>query len=162
MHDPQLLADIKQMILERRYQDAVRTCRRELLSHPDKYDVRLLLGHALMALTRYDDVRTEMNTLLRSAPELGAAHRVLGESFLRLKQRDEAAQSLRSAIHLDENDTEARALLAELEGRPLDSMSIDQRFADETTTAESLTDPSLPQMSSPEFDDWRSSRAKRP
>ena len=142
------------MILERRYQDAVRTCRRELLSRPDKYDVRLILGHALMALTRYDDVRTEMKTLLRSAPEFGAAHRVLGESYLRLKQPDEAAESLRSAIYLDENDSEARALLAELEGLPPDSMSIDQRFTDETTTAESSrTDPSLPQMSSPEFDD---------
>ncbi|MFT5353654.1 MAG: tetratricopeptide (TPR) repeat protein [Polyangiales bacterium] len=155
-NDPQLLANIKQMILERRFQDAVRACRRELLSHPAKYDVRLMLGHALMALSRYDDVRTEMQVLLRSAPEYGAAHRVLGEAYLRLKREDEAATSLRSAMHLDENDTEARALLAELEGRPPASMSIDQRFTDETTKAETSdlqADPSLPTMSSPEFDD---------
>ncbi|MFK7998762.1 MAG: tetratricopeptide repeat protein [Polyangiales bacterium] len=154
-NDSQLLADIKQMILERRFQDAVRACRRELLSHPSKYDIRLMLGHALMALSRYDDVRTEMQVLLRSAPEYGAAHRVLGEAFLRLKRTDEAAQSLRSAMHLDENDDEARGLLAELEGTPPPSMSIDRRFTDETTKAEGeiARDPSLPTMSSPEFDD---------
>lgn len=154
-NDPQLLANIKQMILERRFQDAVRACRRELLSHPAKYDIRLMLGHALMALSRYDDVRTEMQVLLRSAPEYGAAHRVLGEAFLRLNRTDEAAQSLRSAMHLDENDDEARGLLAELEGAPPPSMSIDRRFTDETTKAEreSARDPSLPTMSSPEFDD---------
>lgn len=154
-NDSQLLANIKQMILERRFQDAVRACRRELLSHPSKYDIRLMLGHALMALSRYDDVRTEMQVLLRSAPEYGAAHRVLGEAFLRLKRTDEAAQSLRSAMHLDENDDEARGLLAELEGAPPPSMSIDRRFTDETTKAEReiARDPSLPTMSSPEFDD---------
>lgn len=154
-NDSQLLANIKQMILERRFQDAVRACRRELLSHPSKYDIRLMLGHALMALSRYDDVRTEMQVLLRSAPEYGAAHRVLGEAFLRLKRTDEAAQSLRSAMHLDENDDEARGLLAELEGTPPPSMSIDRRFSDETTKAEReiARDPSLPTMSSPEFDD---------
>ena len=42
----------KLLISERRYQEAVRACRRALLVRPDQVEVRLLLGEALLALER--------------------------------------------------------------------------------------------------------------
>src|SRR5690606_30598838 len=70
----------KLLISERKYQEAVRACRRALLSQPDQVEVRLLLGEALLALERYDEVRVEMMALARKLPNRVEVHRLLGEA----------------------------------------------------------------------------------
>lgn len=122
----------KLLISERRYKEAVRACRRALLSQPGQIDIRLLLGEALLALERYDEVRVEMLALARKAPENGAVQRVLGEAYLRDGRPKQATESLRKALALDPNDEVAQELLAEAddEEAPVSS-TIERWFANE-------------------------------
>ncbi|MBO6940143.1 MAG: tetratricopeptide repeat protein [Deltaproteobacteria bacterium] len=134
---PEVIARAKQLIAERKHQEAVRACRRVLLARPDEAQVRLLLGQALLALNRSDEVRLEMLSLVRKNPENASAHRLLGEARMRLGRSDEARKSLKQALKLDPADDEARELLEEL-GESPDELpppmeTIDRWFADEKT-----------------------------
>lgn len=122
----------KLLISERRYQEAVRACRRALLSKPDQVDLRLLLGEALLALERYDEVRVEMMALARKNPDVAAVHRLLGEAYLRDHRPTQAVESLRRALELDPTDEVAEELLNEAadENAPV-STTIERWFADE-------------------------------
>ncbi len=144
-------ARAKQLVSERKYQDAVRACRRLLLSRPDHVDVRVLLGQALLALGRHDEVRIEMQALLKRSPLVAPAHRLLGEAFLRARQTDNAAASLKEALRLDPEDDEARELLDEL--GEVDEMppaeTIERWFPDEPTRVEPEAAPAIPAPSAP-------------
>ena len=144
-------ARAKQLVSERKYQDAVRACRRLLLSRPDHVDVRVLLGQALLALGRHDEVRIEMQALLKRAPLVAPAHRLLGEAFLRARQTDNAASALKEALRLDPEDDEARELLDEL--GEVDDMppaeTIERWFPDEPTRIEADAAPAIPASSAP-------------
>jgi tetratricopeptide (TPR) repeat protein len=120
------------LIAEQRYADAVRACRRALLSHPDQVELRLLLGEALLALERFDEVRVEMIALTRKRPELAAAHRLLGEAYLRDGRSTQAIEALRKARELDPSDALTQQLLihAADAGAP-ESTTIERWFADE-------------------------------
>lgn len=107
-------AEPKRLIAERRYADAIVACRQLLLTAADDADLRILLGQALLAEERFDDVRVEMLAVLRGHPELGPAHRVLGEAFLRSGQKERAEDSLRRALDLSPDDEQTRELLDEL------------------------------------------------
>lgn len=134
-------ARAKQLIAERKYQDAVRACRRVLLSRPDEVEVRLLLAQALLALGRHDEVRIEMLALSRKAPEIGAIHRLLGEAYIRGGQPESAAAALREALRLDPDDDEARDLLEEV-GEVEESVpgeTIERWFEEDPTSVESLS-----------------------
>ena len=136
----------KLLIAERRYQEAVRACRRALLSQPDQVDVRLLLGEALLALSRYDEVRVEMMALLRKAPDRAEAHRLLGEAYLRDGRQSQAVESLRRAAQLDPSDEATRDLLAEAkddEAGPPPSTTIERWFAEE---AQPTVETALPEF----------------
>lgn len=124
----ELTAKAKLLVSERNYQEAVRICRRVLLSHPDEIPVRLLLGSALLALKRYEEARVEMLALLRTAPREAAVHRLLGETYLRDNKPDRARESLRTALELDPGDDEARALLSEVDSEPSGSQTLDRWF----------------------------------
>jgi predicted Zn-dependent protease len=144
-------ARAKQLVSERKYQDAVRACRRLLLSRPDHVDVRVLLGQALLALGRHDEVRIEMQALLKRAPLVAPAHRLLGEAFLRARQTDNAAASLKEALRLDPEDDDARELLDEL--GEVDEMppaeTIERWFPEEPTRVEAEAAPAIPAPSAP-------------
>ncbi|MGE3628487.1 MAG: tetratricopeptide repeat protein, partial [Sandaracinaceae bacterium] len=122
----------KLLISERRYQEAVRACRRALLSKPDQVEMRLLLGEALLALERYDEVRIEMMALARRAPDNAAVHRLLGEAYLRDHRPTQAIEALRRALELDPSDEVAEELLKEAsdETAPV-STTIERWFAEE-------------------------------
>lgn len=122
----------KLLISERRYQEAVRACRRALLSQPDEVEIRLLLGEALLALERYDEVRVEMMALARKAPMRSEVHRLLGEAYLRDGRQGPAVESLRKALELNPRDEMARELLVEAadQAAPV-STTIERWFADE-------------------------------
>jgi tetratricopeptide (TPR) repeat protein len=122
----------KLLISERRYQEAVRACRRALLSQPDEVEIRLLLGEALLALERYDEVRVEMMALARKAPMRAEVHRLLGEAYLRDGRQGPAVEALRKALELDPTDEMVRELLLEAadQAAPV-STTIERWFADE-------------------------------
>ncbi len=132
-------ARAKQLISERKYQDAVRACRRVLLSRPDEVQVRLLLAQALLALGRHDEVRIEMLALSRKAPSEGAVHRLLGEAYIRGGQAEAAANALREALRLDPDDEDARDLLEEVGEveSPAPAETIERWFEPEQTSVES-------------------------
>ncbi len=123
------VAQAKRLIAERRYQDAVRALRRALVSQPEHLEARLLLGTALLALERYDEVRAEMLALSRKAPKEPRAQRVLGEAYLRSGKVEKAVEALRRALALDPDDGPARELLAEAgEEPPPSTRTIDRWF----------------------------------
>ena len=143
-----LTARAKELIAERRYAEAVRICRRLLLSRPDELGVRLLLGMALLAQRRYDEVRVEMLSLLRIAPNEAAGHRLLGEAYLRAGQLDRARQSLQRALDLDPRDNVSADLLGEAADEDSSpSLTINRWFdpsaqsTDETRLPEEDEDP---------------------
>lgn len=124
-----LTARAKKLISERRYPEAVRVCRRVLLSRPDEVDVRLLLGIALLALRRYDEVRVEMMALARKVPNSVAVHRLLGEAYLRSGQPERAKQSLQKVLALKPGDSIAAELLREVDSEDAPaSQTIDRWF----------------------------------
>ena len=142
---PEVIARAKQLIAERKHQEAVRACRRVLLARPDEAQVRLLLAQALLALERHDEVRIEMLSQVRKTPDSAAAHRLLGEACMRLGRTEDAKQSLLAALRLDPSDDEARDLLEELgaspDELPPEMGTIDRWFAAEATTTEGELPP---------------------
>jgi Flp pilus assembly protein TadD len=108
-----LTARAKTLIAERNYHEAVRACRRVLLSQPTLLEVRILLGMSLLALRRHDEARAEMLAVLRREPNDATAHRLLGEAYLRDGQTDKATESLKKALELAPDDAQAKDLLAE-------------------------------------------------
>ena len=135
-----LTARAKQLIAERSYQDAVRTCRRILLSRPDETPVRRLLGQALIAVRRYDEARVEMMAVLRADPSDSVAHRLLGEAHLRGGDPVRAGESLRRALQLDAGDEEARELLGEVAEETAPTSSTIDRWFDPEAVATLQTD----------------------
>ena len=136
-----LTARAKQLIAERSYQDAVRACRRVLLSRPDETPVRILLGKALLALRRYDEVRAEMMAILRTSPEEASAHRLLGEAHLRAGDPHKARDSIKRALELDASDDEARELMAEIDEETAPVSATIDRWFDPEAVATVQTQP---------------------
>jgi predicted Zn-dependent protease len=61
------------------FHDAVETCRAGLLRHPVYLSARVTLGRALLELGEFDEAETELQQVLRAAPENLAAIRALAE-----------------------------------------------------------------------------------
>lgn len=61
------------------FEAAIATCQAGLQRHPAYLSARVTLGRALLELGRYDEARTELELVLRSAPENLAAIRGLAE-----------------------------------------------------------------------------------
>lgn len=137
----QLGAEAKRLIAERRYDEAVRVCRRALLGSPDHVALRLLLGEALLAQEKYDQTRVEMIALTRRHPEEASAHRILGEAYLRVGQMDKAREALEQASV--RGDAAAADLLQEAAGEAfVQSSTIERWFgADEPKTIETELPP---------------------
>ncbi len=137
-------ARAKELIAERKYQDAVRACRRILLLRPDEAPARLLLAQALLALGRHDEVRLEMQALTRKDPGCVSAYRLLAEAHIRGGNKDAALRALEEALRLEPGDSEARELmeeLDELEGPP-PMETIERWFGNvEPATVEVVGDP---------------------
>jgi len=61
------------------FHDAVETCRAGLLRHPAYLSARVTLGRALLELGEFDEAETELQQVLRAAPENLAAIRALAD-----------------------------------------------------------------------------------
>ena len=88
------------------YEEAVQVCRSGLAGHPTYLSARVTLGRALIELEQYDDAQTELEYVLRAAPENLAAIRGLAEIHQR---RGEPAHEEPPLVeHVTETD-EARS-----------------------------------------------------
>ena len=97
------------------YQEAVKVCRLGLLGRPTTVEGRVVLGQALLALKRYDEVLAEMRVALELDHGSQAAQVLKGEALLR-KGDGQAAIEVFVTLR-DQSATEPRlpGLLAEAE-----------------------------------------------
>lgn len=97
------------------YQEAVKVCRRGLLSRPTAVEGRLLLGRALMALRRYGEVVTEMGVVLDADARHPQALAMKGEALLRKGDAGRAVQVLKQAHEGVPANPSVNALLRQAE-----------------------------------------------
>ena len=64
------------------YQEAVKVCRLGLLGRPTTVDGRVVLGQALLALKRYDEVLAEMRVALELDPDSLGSQLLRAEALL--------------------------------------------------------------------------------
>jgi tetratricopeptide (TPR) repeat protein len=98
-----------------RYEDAIGVCRSGLEIHPGYVSARVTLGRALIEVNSLDEAQTELELVLRSAPENLAAIRGLAEIHHRRGSLPEALAQYRAALGLARNDPDLERTVAELE-----------------------------------------------
>jgi tetratricopeptide (TPR) repeat protein len=72
-----------------RFEEAIETCRAGLLRHPAYVSARVTLGRALIEVGEYDAAASELEQVLRVAPENLAAIRALAEIHRRRTEMPE-------------------------------------------------------------------------
>ena len=72
------------------HEQAVRVCRTGLAQHPTYLSARVTLGRALLELQQFDEATTELDLVVRAAPDNLAAIRALAEIHQRRGDMDEA------------------------------------------------------------------------
>ncbi|HEX7836953.1 MAG TPA: hypothetical protein VF469_05790, partial [Kofleriaceae bacterium] len=97
------------------YQEAVKVCRLGLLGRPTTVEGRVVLGQALLALKRYDEVLAEMRVALELDHASHAAQALKGEALLRKGDGHGAALALGQLRSLGVADSRIAELLAEAE-----------------------------------------------
>ncbi|HEX8106819.1 MAG TPA: hypothetical protein VF516_03780, partial [Kofleriaceae bacterium] len=97
------------------YQEAVKVCRLGLLGRPTTVEGRVVLGQALLALKRYDEVLAEMRVALELDHASHAAQVLKGEALLRKGDGHGAAEVLGKLRSQGLADTHVAELLAEAE-----------------------------------------------
>jgi tetratricopeptide (TPR) repeat protein len=106
-------------LLERgEYQEAVKTCRLGLLGRPGAIEGRVVLGRALLALGRYDEVLAEMQVALDALPSYALAHMLRGEALYGKGDLFSARASLRLAAVLAPDDPEIAGKVRLAEAAP--------------------------------------------
>lgn len=90
------------------YEESVATCLNGLQRHPAYLSARVTLGRSLIELGRYDEARTELEQVLRTAPENLAAIRGLADIHTRRGEQVETPDQLR-AVETDRAHTETAA-----------------------------------------------------
>jgi tetratricopeptide (TPR) repeat protein len=96
------------------HQEAVRVCRTGLAKHPSYLSARVTLGRALIELEQHDEAHTELEYVLRSAPENLAAIRGLAEIHQRRGELDEALKHYQTALGIAQHDPELEETVQEL------------------------------------------------
>ena len=95
-------------------EESIEACRAGLAIHPAYLSARVTLGRALVETNALDEARTELETVLKSAPENLAAIRGLAEVFHRQGQLPEALAQYRAALALAKNDPDLQQTVEEL------------------------------------------------
>ena len=104
----------KVSIVRRQYAEAVKICRLGLLGQPSLLEGRLVLGMALTALGRWDEVLAEMRVALETDPNAALAWLLKGEALVGKGDYVQAEQTLKRAKELDPSNSKADQLLAEI------------------------------------------------
>ncbi|HEX2690069.1 MAG TPA: hypothetical protein VHN14_25810, partial [Kofleriaceae bacterium] len=97
------------------YQEAVKVCRLGLLGRPTTVEGRVVLGQALLALKRYDEVLAEMRVALELDHASVAAQTLKSEALLRKGDGHGAAEVLGKLRSQGLADSHIAELLAEAE-----------------------------------------------
>ena len=79
------------------YEQAVRVSRAGLAQHPNYLSARVTLGRALLELRQLDEAQTELDHVLRAAPDNLAAIRALAEIHQRRGDLGEALEQFSTA-----------------------------------------------------------------
>ena len=104
----------KVSIVRRQYAEAVKICRLGLLGQPSLLEGRLVLGMALTALGRWDEVLAEMRVALETDPNAALAWLLKGEALVGKGDYLQAEATLKRAKELDPSNNKADQLLAEI------------------------------------------------
>lgn len=104
----------KVSIVRRQYAEAVKICRLGLLGQPSLLEGRLVLGMALTALGRWDEVLAEMRVALETDPNAALAWLLKGEALVGKGDYQQAELTLKRAKELDPSNSKADQLLAEI------------------------------------------------
>jgi tetratricopeptide (TPR) repeat protein len=105
------------------FDDAIATCRAGLQRHPAYLSARVTLGRALLEVGQFDEARTELEQVLRAAPENLAAIRGLAEIHHRTGELPEGLEPYRSqppaGVETALPASEPAAVPAETPGAPV-------------------------------------------
>lgn len=104
----------KVSIVRRQYAEAVKICRLGLLGQPSLLEGRLVLGMALTALGRWDEVLAEMRVALETDANSALAWLLKGEALVGKGDYNQAESTLKRAKELDPSNSKADQLLAEI------------------------------------------------
>lgn len=104
----------KVSIVRRQYAEAVKICRLGLLGQPSLLEGRLVLGMALTALGRWDEVLAEMRVALETDANAALAWLLKGEALVGKGDYLQAEQTLKRAKELDPSNSKADQLLQEI------------------------------------------------
>ena len=123
-----------------RFEESVEVCRAGLDIHPGYLSARVTLGRALVELDALDDAQTELELVLKSAPENLAAIRGLAEIHHRRGSLVEALAQYRAALALARNDPDLQRTVADLEAivEPAKPAPVDEGMSFEQAEAEFL------------------------
>jgi tetratricopeptide (TPR) repeat protein len=95
-----------------RYEEAIATCQAGLQRHPAYLSARVTLGRAMLEMGQYDEARSELEHVLRTAPENLAAIRGLAEIHHRRGELPEALEHYRSALNVARHDLDLQETVA--------------------------------------------------
>jgi tetratricopeptide (TPR) repeat protein len=107
----------RQLCARAQYQEAVKVCRLGLLAHPTEVEGRLVLGEALLALSRHDEVLAEMRVALELDGENPRALGLKGAALLRKGDVLQACDVLARAVTGAPSDPTLRQLYGEARSR---------------------------------------------
>ncbi len=113
MAQPDFVSRGQDLLLAGQYQEAVKICRLGLLARPTDVGGRLVLGQALLALRRHDEVLAEMRVAIEIDARNAGAHQLKGEALLRKGDAFAAVDVLERARELAPSDPAIAGLLAE-------------------------------------------------
>ncbi|GEM_PF-1948766 len=101
------------LVASGQFQEAVKVCRLGLLGRPTTVEGRIVLGQALLALKRYDEVLAEMRVALDLDHGSAAAQTLKGEALLKKGDVPAAVEQLKKAQSLSPGDPRVKQLLDE-------------------------------------------------
>jgi len=138
-----------------RFEESVEACRAGLATHPGYLSARVTLGRALIELNQLADAQTELELVLKSAPENLAAIRGLGEIHHRNGNLTAALAQYRAALALARNDPDLEETVAqltrELEPAPVSASAEEDTPSPDSTESEAFDLAPPPAVESPEL-----------
>ncbi|MCK5799259.1 MAG: hypothetical protein KAI47_18835, partial [Deltaproteobacteria bacterium] len=105
----------KVLVVQRQFHGAVKVCRLGLLGNPSCVEGRLVLGMALIALGRHEEVLAEMRVALELDADNPMAHFLRGEALVGKSDLSGAYDALLRAHDLDPLNDKVRNLLFDVE-----------------------------------------------
>ena len=106
------------LVASGQYQEAVKVCRLGLLGRPTTVEGRIVLGQALLALKRYDEVLAEMRVAIELDHGAVGAHTLKAEALLKKGDVHAAIETLHGARAIAPADPRVLQLLGEAEHGP--------------------------------------------